>query len=289
MACLEAAEGSVARRRIRVAAETRFRPERRTVFPERRSVGLFLCLSTSPLVNALDAVLAFFFPPWGLPFERPKHFQESPNQDRNAFDRLKSIGGSMATTRVAIAPMKAVQVPKPGADFEVVEREIPSPGPEQVRIKVQACGVCHSDVLTKEGHWPGIQYPRVPGHEVAGTIDELGAGVTAWTKGQRVGVGWHGGHDNTCIECRRGRFLHCRNPRVAGITFDGRYQQYMVAPVEALAALPNTLSDAEAAPMLCAGVTTFNALRYSGGAGQPSRRARCRGPRPPRNPICKQV
>jgi len=144
-------------------------------------------------------------------------------------------------------------------------------------------------LFVKEGLWPGIQYPRVPGHEVAGIIDELGAGVTAWTKGQRVGVGWHGGHDNTCIECRRGRFLHCRNPRVAGITFDGRYQQYMVAPVEALAALPNTLSDAEAAPMLCAGVTTFNALRYSGGAGQPSRRARCRGPRPPRNPICKQV
>jgi len=170
----------------------------------------------------------------------------------------------MATTRVAIAPMKAAQVPKPGGDFELVEREVPSPGPGQVRIKVQACGVCHSDLFVKEGLWPGIQYPRVPGHEIAGIIDELGAGVIGWTKGQRAGVGWHGGQDNTCIECRRGRFLYCHNSRVAGISYDGGYQQYMVAPVEALVALPDTLSDAEAAPLLCAGVTTFNALRHSG-------------------------
>jgi len=160
--------------------------------------------------------------------------------------------------------MTVAQVPKAGADFEIVEREIPKPGAGHVRIKVQACGVCHSDVLVKEGLWPGIQYPRVPGHEVAGIIDELGAGVSEWKQGQRVGVGWHGGQDNTCVECRRGHFLYCHNPKVAGISYDGGYQQYMVAPVEALAAIPDTLSAAEAAPLLCAGVTTFNALRHSG-------------------------
>ncbi|HYA64660.1 MAG TPA: alcohol dehydrogenase [Candidatus Sulfotelmatobacter sp.] len=170
----------------------------------------------------------------------------------------------MATTKVGIAPMKAAQISRAGGDFEIVEREIPKPGPGEVRIKVQACGICHSDALTKEGAWPGIQYPRVPGHEVAGIIDEVGPGVTAWKKGQRVGVGWHGGQDNTCIECRRGRFLYCRNSKVAGISYDGGYQQYMIAPVEALAAIPDTLSGAEAAPLLCAGVTTFNALRHSG-------------------------
>jgi D-arabinose 1-dehydrogenase-like Zn-dependent alcohol dehydrogenase len=160
--------------------------------------------------------------------------------------------------------MKVAQIPKAGADFQVVEREIPEPGVGQVRIKVRACGVCHSDMFVKEGLWPGIEYPRVPGHEVAGIIDELGAEVTGWTKGQRVGVGWHGGQDNTCLECRRGRFLYCRNPKVAGISYDGGYQQYMLAPVEALAAIPDTLSDADAGPLLCAGVTTFNALRHSG-------------------------
>src|SRR5436309_3780022 len=170
----------------------------------------------------------------------------------------------MATTRVALAPMKAVQVPRPGGDFEIVEREVPRPGTGQVRIKVQACGVCHSDVLTKEGEWPGIQYPRVPGHEVAGIIDELGAGVSEWKKGQRAGVGWHGGQDGTCLECRRGDFRNCRNLKISGISYDGGYQQYMVAPVEALVAIPESLSDAEAAPLLCAGITTFNALRHSG-------------------------
>jgi len=160
--------------------------------------------------------------------------------------------------------MKAAQIPKAGGDFEIVEREIPTPGAGQVRIKVQACGVCHSDVLTKEGAWPGIEYPRVPGHEVAGIIDELGAGVSAWKKGQRVGVGWHGGQDNTCISCRRGDFRNCRNLKIPGITYDGGYQQYMLAPVEALAAIPESLSDVEAAPLLCAGITTYNALRHSG-------------------------
>jgi D-arabinose 1-dehydrogenase-like Zn-dependent alcohol dehydrogenase len=170
----------------------------------------------------------------------------------------------MATTTVAIATMKVAQVPKPGADFQIVEREIPEPGPGQVRIKVQACGVCRSDELTKEGSWPGIQYPRVPGHEVAGVVDEVGAGVSEWNKGQRVGVGWHGGHDGTCRECRRGDFRNCRNMKVCGISYDGGYQQYMVAPEEALVAIPETLSDADAAPLLCAGITTFNALRHSG-------------------------
>src|SRR5580692_8135319 len=169
----------------------------------------------------------------------------------------------MATTRFAVAPMKAAQVPKPGADFEIVEREIPKPGAGQVLIKVQACGICHSDVLTKEG-WPGIQYPRAPGHEVVGIIDELGAGVSGWNKGQRVGVGWHGGQDGTCLSCRRGDFRNCQNLKVPGISYDGGYQQYMVAPVEALVTIPETLSDVEAAPLLCAGITTYNALRHSG-------------------------
>jgi len=170
----------------------------------------------------------------------------------------------MATTRVAIAPMKVAQVPKPGGELQIVEREIPTPGAGEVRIKVQACGICHSDVLTKEGAWPGIEYPRVPGHEVAGIIDEVGAGVSGWKKGQRVGVGWHGGQDNTCAACRRGDFRNCRNLKIPGISYDGGYQQYMVAPVEALVAIPETLKAVEAAPLLCAGITTFNALRHSG-------------------------
>ncbi|MGB8770675.1 MAG: alcohol dehydrogenase [Candidatus Korobacteraceae bacterium] len=170
----------------------------------------------------------------------------------------------MATTSVAVGTMKVAQISKPGAGFQIVEREIPKPGAEQVRIKVQACGVCHSDVLTVEGLWPGLEYPRAPGHEVAGLIDEVGAGVTAWKKGQRVGVGWHGGHDNTCRECRRGDFRNCRNLKIPGISYDGGYQQYMVAPAEALVPIPETLSDTDAAPLLCAGITTYNALRHSG-------------------------
>ncbi|HTZ96596.1 MAG TPA: alcohol dehydrogenase [Terriglobales bacterium] len=174
----------------------------------------------------------------------------------------------MATLRVTpkpeAAPMKVAQISKAGGDFEIVERRIPTPGAGEVRIKVQACGVCHSDVLTKEGGWPGIQYPRIPGHEVAGIIDMVGERVTAWKQGQRVGVGWHGGQDNTCDRCRRGDFANCQNVKVAGISYDGGYQQYMLAPVEALVSIPDSLSDAEAAPLLCAGITTYNALRHSG-------------------------
>jgi D-arabinose 1-dehydrogenase-like Zn-dependent alcohol dehydrogenase len=170
----------------------------------------------------------------------------------------------MPTAATAVATMKVAQIDKPGSGFKIVEREIPKPGAGQVRIKVQACGVCHSDTFTVEGAWPGIQYPRSPGHEVAGMVDEVGAGISAWKKGQRVGVGWHGGQDNTCPECRRGDFRNCRNLKIPGISYDGGYQQYMVAPVEALAAMPESLKDAEAAPLLCAGVTTYNALRHSG-------------------------
>jgi D-arabinose 1-dehydrogenase-like Zn-dependent alcohol dehydrogenase len=160
--------------------------------------------------------------------------------------------------------MKVAQISKAGGDFEIVERQIPKPGPRQVRIKVRACGVCHSDVFTKEGSWPGIQYPRVPGHEVAGVIDELGAGVSGWSEGQRAGVGWHGGHDGTCLSCRRGDFRNCQNLKIAGISYDGGYQQYMLASVEALTAIPESLNDVETAPLLCAGITTYNALRHSG-------------------------
>ncbi len=168
----------------------------------------------------------------------------------------------MATT--TRASMKVAQVPGAGTDLQIVEREIPTPGVGHVRIKVQACGICHSDVLTKEGSWPGIQYPRVPGHEVAGVIDALGAGVSEWKKGQRVGIGWHGGQDGTCLSCRRGDFRNCRNLKIPGISYDGGYQQYMVAPVEALVSIPDSLGDTEATPLLCAGITTYNALRHSG-------------------------
>jgi len=170
----------------------------------------------------------------------------------------------MATTKVVAGTMKSARIARPGGAFEIVDTQIPRPEAGQVSIKVQACGVCHSDVLTKEGGMPGIQYPRVPGHEVAGIIDEVGPGVTAWKQGQRVGVGWHGGQDNTCPSCRRGDFANCQNAKIAGISYDGGYQQYMIAPIEALAALPDTLNFVEAAPLLCAGITTYNALRHSG-------------------------
>jgi D-arabinose 1-dehydrogenase-like Zn-dependent alcohol dehydrogenase len=160
--------------------------------------------------------------------------------------------------------MKAVQVSKPGGDFELVEREVPRPGPGQVRIRVQACGVCHSDSVTKDGSFPGISYPRVPGHEIAGVIDEVGPGVTGWRRAERVGVGWHGGQDGTCPACRRGDFANCASTIVCGVSYDGGYQELMVAPVEAVARLPESLEAAEAAPLMCAGVTTFNALRHSG-------------------------
>jgi len=167
-----------------------------------------------------------------------------------------------------MSQMTAVQISRPGAPFEVVKREVPEPGPNQVRIRVQACGVCHSDLFVKEGHWPGLQYPRVTGHEVAGVIDEVGPGVTAWKKGQRVGVGWHGKHCGQCVPCRRGDFISCQNLRITGFSDDGGYAQYMIASADALAAIPDSLSPAEAAPILCAGITTFNSLRHSGaGAG----------------------
>lgn len=170
----------------------------------------------------------------------------------------------MATTKRTVSFMKAVQVPAGGADFQIVERQIPEPPAAHVRIKVQACGVCRSDALVKDGTWPGLQYPRVPGHEVAGVIDALGAGVSAWRQGQRVGVGWHGGQDNTCPQCRRGDFFNCQNQKVAGISYDGGYQEYMIAPVEALVAIPDALNAVDAAPLLCAGLTTYNSLRHSG-------------------------
>ena len=160
--------------------------------------------------------------------------------------------------------MKAVQVSKAGGNFEVVERNIPEPGRNQVRIKVEACGICHSDAVVKEGHWPGIQYPRIPGHEIAGRIDAVGADVTNWKEGQRVGVGWHGGHDFTCDSCRRGDFIHCKNEKITGVSFDGGYGEYMISPAEAVAAIPDDLDAVDAAPLLCAGITVFNALRNSG-------------------------
>lgn len=163
-----------------------------------------------------------------------------------------------------MAKMKAVQISKAGGDFEIVDREIQEPGPGQVRIKVEACGVCHSDSLVKEGHWPGIKYPRVPGHEVAGVIDATGVGVTIWKQGQRVGVGWHGGHCFKCEFCRRGDFGLCTNEKICGIAYDGGYQEYMIAPEEAVVGLPDGISPEEAAPLLCAGVTTFNSLRNAG-------------------------
>ena len=163
-----------------------------------------------------------------------------------------------------MAQMTAVQISRPGAPFEVVKREVPEPGPNQVRIKVDACGVCHSDVFVKEGHWPGLQYPRVAGHEVAGVIDEVGPGVTTWKKGQRVGVGWHGRHCGHCVPCRRGDFIACQNLRITGFSDDGGYAQYMIASSDALALIPDSLMPIMAAPILCAGITTFNSLRHSG-------------------------
>jgi alcohol dehydrogenase/propanol-preferring alcohol dehydrogenase len=162
-----------------------------------------------------------------------------------------------------MATMKAVQVPHAGGAFEVVERPLPEPQARQVRIKVEACGVCHSDQLVKDGGPYPITYPRIPGHEVIGVIDEVGADVHPWSLGQRVGVGWHGGHDFVCTACRRGDFINCENAQIPGISYDGGYAEYMVAPQEALALIPATLNAAEAAPLMCAGVTTFNALRHS--------------------------
>ncbi len=163
-----------------------------------------------------------------------------------------------------MAKMRAAHVTRAGGPLELVDREVPEPGPSEVRVRIEACGVCHSDSFTVEGQMPGLTFPRIPGHEIAGVIDALGSGVTSWRIGQRVGVGWFGGHCGHCDPCRRGWLIDCRNLRIPGISYDGGYAEAMVAPVDALAAIPDELGAAEAAPLLCAGVTTFNALRHSG-------------------------
>ena len=163
--------------------------------------------------------------------------------------------------------MTAAQINKPGGDWELVERDIPEPTAAQVRVKVEACGICHSDVFVKEGLWPGLQFPRVPGHEIAGRVDAVGANVTEWKQGQRVGVGWHGGHCFVCEHCRDGDFAMCVNRKVTGFDFDGGYAEYMVAPAATLAAIPDELPAEEAGPFMCAGVTVYNALRNSGARG----------------------
>lgn len=160
--------------------------------------------------------------------------------------------------------MRVMQITKPGGSFERTERPVPEPGPGQVRIRVEACGMCHSDVFVKSGQFPGLELPRVPGHEVAGRIDALGESVTGWKNGQRVGVGWYGGHCGACPACRRGDFLNCAAGKVTGISHDGGYAEYLVTPVEAIARIPDELEPAEAGPLLCAGITTYNALRNSG-------------------------
>ena len=163
-----------------------------------------------------------------------------------------------------MARMRAVQVAKAGGALELVEREVPAPGAGQVRLRVEACGICHSDAMVKAGAFPGLAFPRVPGHEIAGTVDAVGAGVTAWNPGDRVGVGWHGGHCFQCVACRKGWFINCERARITGISFDGGYAEYVVVPQEAVARMPRELAFTEAAPLLCAGITTFNALRNSG-------------------------
>jgi D-arabinose 1-dehydrogenase-like Zn-dependent alcohol dehydrogenase len=160
--------------------------------------------------------------------------------------------------------MRVVQVSKPGGNFELVDRPVPEPGRGQVRIKVEACGICHSDALVKEGHWPGIQYPRIPGHEIAGRIDAVGPDVTNWKPGQRVGAGWHGGHCFQCDPCRRGHFILCQFEKITGVSFDGGYAEYMLARAEAVGAIPGDVPADEAAPLFCAGITVYNSLRHSG-------------------------
>src|SRR5947208_7372620 len=194
-------------------------------------------------------------------------------------DLVNEFGGHTAATDLAFSreendwrlmakKMRAVQIPKAKGPLEVVEREIPEPKSGWVRVKIEACGVCHSDSLVKDGLWPGIQYPRVPGHEVIGVVDAIGEGVKPWTVGQRVGVGWHGGNCGYCDHCRRGEFFACTvSMLTTGISFDGGYAEYMVAPAEALALVPDELSAVDGAPLMCAGVTTFNALRNSGATG----------------------
>lgn len=160
--------------------------------------------------------------------------------------------------------MRVAQVPAAGKDFELIDRPKPDPGPLQVRIRVEACGVCHSDCMVKDGLWPGLTYPKVPGHEIAGRVDAVGSAVTQWKPGQRAGVGWHGGHCFICDSCRHGDFITCQSEKITGFSFDGGYAEYMIAPAEAVAAIPDGLAADEAAPLLCAGITTYNALRHAG-------------------------
>ena len=163
-----------------------------------------------------------------------------------------------------MAKMKAVQVSKANGPFELVERDVPEPRAGQVRIKVEACGICHSDAFVKAGAFPGLAFPRIPGHEIAGRVDAIGAGVTAWKAGDRVGVGWHGGHCSQCGACKKGLFINCEKGQITGISFDGGYAEYVVVPHEAVARIPDKLSAVDAGPLLCAGITTYNALRNSG-------------------------
>jgi alcohol dehydrogenase/propanol-preferring alcohol dehydrogenase len=179
----------------------------------------------------------------------------------------RALHPETAVARKKAKTMKAMQVPAPGTPFEMVEREIPLPGPYEVLIKIAACGICHSDAFVREGGWPGIAYPRVPGHEVTGAVEDVGDAVVSWAIGDLVGVGWHGGHCFVCDRCRAGDFVTCRNALVSGISTDGGYAEYMVARQEAVAAVPDGLDLVEAAPLLCAGLTTFNALRNSGARG----------------------
>ncbi len=170
----------------------------------------------------------------------------------------------MSATAVAVGTMKVAQISKPGGGFQIVEREIPEPGAGQVRVKVNVCGVCHRDALVVEGSWPGISYPRAPGHEIAGVVDAVGAGVSEWKKVSESPSVGTGGNDFTCPECRRGDFMNCRNQKVTGISYDGGYQEHMLAPPEALAAIPDSIRDVDAGPLMCTGITTFNSLRHSG-------------------------
>lgn len=163
-----------------------------------------------------------------------------------------------------MATMRAVQASRPNGPLELVERDIPEPGPDAVRLRVQACGICHTDSFTKEGTWPGLEYPRVPGHEVAGVVDALGARVRGVKVGQRAGVGWHGGHCGRCDSCRRGDFITCVEVRYPGVSYDGGYADYMIVPAEAVVRIPDSLSPVEAGPLMCAGITMYNSLRNSG-------------------------
>ena len=160
--------------------------------------------------------------------------------------------------------MRAVQVSRPGGAFEPAEREVPEPGAGEIRIRVEACGICHSDALVRSGSFPGLTLPRIPGHEVAGRVDKVGANVTAWKAGDRVGVGWHGGHCFQCTPCRKGLFINCEKAKVTGISFDGGYAEYVVVPFAAAAKIPDSLKAVDAGPLLCAGITTYNSLRNSG-------------------------